>query len=68
MPEISLTSLPSARNTDPVISSCHSCIGSSRCHRHEASGPWRTLGSQGERGALFASNLVGSEQIPVTGP
>jgi hypothetical protein len=33
MPEISFSSLPSARNTEPVTSSCHNCIGSSRCQR-----------------------------------
>ena len=33
IPEISFSSVPSARNTDPVTSSCHSCIGSSRCQR-----------------------------------
>ena len=32
-PEISFSSVPSARNTDPVTSSCHSCIGASRCQR-----------------------------------
>jgi len=32
MPEISFSSVPSVRNTDPVMSSCHSCIGASRCH------------------------------------
>jgi hypothetical protein len=32
-PEISFSSVPSVRNTDPVISICHSCIGASRCHR-----------------------------------
>jgi hypothetical protein len=33
MPEMSFSSVPSVRNTDPVISSCHSCIGASRCQR-----------------------------------
>jgi hypothetical protein len=33
MPEISFSSVPSAKNTDPVTSICHSCIGSSRCQR-----------------------------------
>ena len=33
MPEISLSSVPSAKNTEPVTSICHSCIGASRCQR-----------------------------------
>jgi hypothetical protein len=32
-PETSFSSVPSAKNTEPVTSSCHSCIGSSRCQR-----------------------------------
>jgi hypothetical protein len=31
--EISFSSVPSAKNTEPVTSSCRSCIGSSRCQR-----------------------------------
>jgi hypothetical protein len=33
MPEMSFHSVPSVKNTDPVTSSCHSCMGSSRCQR-----------------------------------
>ena len=33
MPVTSLHSRPPARNTPPMMSSCHSCIGASRCQR-----------------------------------